>query len=77
MAIIGKDNLTKGRNYCENLVHVNYTKAEINTAFQEVEDWFENNKSNLVQAVSGKFTLDQKKRIIEAYLIYKLNIGLN
>jgi len=56
---------------------VTYIKADINSALQAIEDWFETNRLNISSAIDGatsfSFTNPQKKRMVAHWLDYKFN----
>lgn len=64
------------RQDCAKSVAVDYTKSEINTLLQAVEDWFEANRSSLNSAINTAtspkvFSAAQKKKAIAVWLHYK------
>ena len=76
MAVLTTEDLIAIRQSCSKGGIVNYTKAQINTVSQEVEDWFEANKASLNTAInnsSGAFTFSasQKKQIVKYWLLGK------
>jgi len=50
---------------------VTWDKPTINTAFQEIEDWFEANRAALGAAITGPFNATQKKRLVKMWLQQK------
>ena len=78
MATIPASALAKGRQFIAKLFGtVDYDKSVPDAVFQAVEDWFEANRGNLSTTIDTAasptvFTATQKKRIIAAYLEWKM-----
>ena len=64
MAILTPDELVKLRKEFVKGETVIWTKTTINTALQEIENWFEANKANLSSIIGVGFTATQKKKLI-------------
>ena len=57
MAVLTSDQLATMRRQCALGETVTWTKSQIDTALQAVEDWYENNKTSLSTAITAATTL--------------------
>lgn len=76
MAILTSDELGELRHNCEKAGTVTYTKIQINSIIQAVENWFETNKSSLNTTINTAasplvLTVQQKRYLIAYYLKQK------
>jgi hypothetical protein len=77
MATIAVDDLAELRRACSQAgMRVNYSKPQINTALQAIEDWFDRNRPALDAAIDAAtvpfvFTVAQKGDLIFACLEQK------
>ncbi len=78
MATIESEALARGRRLVQKFIGTaTYEKATLNDVFQAIEDWFELNRTNLstvidTAAFPTTFTNTQKKRLLAAWLMWKL-----
>lgn len=74
--ILTTGNLTEIRRRVAEGENPSWNKQQINLTIQTIEDWFENNKLNLLQIIDNSgfsFTNSQKKKLISYWLINKFN----
>ena len=71
MAILTPGQLAELRRAVAASTAVTWTKPTINTALQEIENWFEANRASLGAAIGGGFTAPQKGRLVKAWLLQK------
>lgn len=71
MAILSSEQLAELRRAFINGSTVAYDKTAINLALQQVEDWFEANRASLGAAITGTWTVQQKKRLVKFWLLQK------
>lgn len=71
MATLSEPQLATLRAGFQAKLAMNTTKPVLNTAFQEIEDWFEANRSSLGAAITGPFTAGQKRALLAFWLHQK------
>ena len=64
------------RNVCKGM-HPTFTKEQINSVYNAIDEWFNDNKSAIDAVISGAsphiFSNPQKKKIVAYYLESKFN----
>ena len=71
MAILSALQLAALRRDVATALPVVWDKPTVNTAYQNIEDWFEANRASLGAAITGGFTAPQKKQLVKAWLLQK------
>lgn len=78
MAVLNGGELNTIQQGCEKIVTVDYTKAQINTAIQAIEDWYQLNKGDISTDIDTatspfSFSIAQKKAIFAYWAFYRFN----
>ena len=72
MAVLNTQQLVKMRQMVQREdLPIDYVKTQLNTALQNIEDWFEANRTALGTAIGGTFTGQQKKAFVKSWLFSK------